>query len=306
MASPIELSSKPLADGMFFGESPRYHNDKLYLSDMTGQTIYMIDPKSGTKEVLIEVENQPNGMCFADDGSLIYSSMFDAKLHKLKDGKHTLYADMSSVMTGYSGDMVIDKAGRVYQDDTGARVLHGEDPKPGKLLVIEQDGSVKVAAENIIFPNAVFISGDGKTLYVAETFGYGLLRYDIGPDGALSNRQKAWSPKDYAGAERTGDPRKTMVGIDGGCMDADGGIWLSLLGLEEWVRLDAQGKVTHRIKTDGHATACTLGGEDGKTLFLVTNQVPENENLFSAMVAKRTKALVSTVRVEIGRGDALP
>lgn len=296
---------KVLADGMYFGESPRYRDGLLYLSDMIGRKIYTIDVSTGKKQVLVEVENQPNGMCFNADGSLIYSSMFDAKLYQLKDGSSTLYADMSHVMTGYCGDMVIDKSGRVYLDDTGARVLHGETPRPGRLLVIETDKTVKVAADDIVFPNGIFINNDGKHLYVAETFRYGLLKYDFETDGNLSNRQDFWSPTVLPGVKKEEMVAK-MVGIDGACMDAEGGIWLSMLGYEEFVRLDPHGKVTHRIKVNGHATACTLGGADGKTLYLVINRVPEGENLFKAMVGKQTTCTIATASVEVGRGEARP
>ena len=304
--SIINIERELAFGGMYFGESPRYRDGYLYVSDMIGRKIYTIDVKTGEKEVLVEVENQPNGMCFHPDGSLIYSSMFDAKLYRLEDGRSSLYADMSHVMTGYCGDMAIDKAGRVYMDDTGARVLHGETPRPGRLLLIEPDGTVKVAAEDIVFPNAVFIDGAGKSLYVAETFRYGLLRYDVNPaNGELTNRQDFWSPAVLPGVKKE-DMAANMIGIDGGCMDAEGGIWLSMLGYEEFIRLSPDNKVTHRIKAHGHATACTLGGENGKTLFLVINRVPKDENLFKAMVAKRTTLAVSTVTVEIGRGDARP
>lgn len=303
--APQELTHKKLADGFYFGESPRYHNGILYFSDMTGRKIHTVNPDSGEKNVLLEVENQPNGLCFAADGSLIYSSMFDAKLHRLKDGKSTLYADMSGTMTGYCGDMVIDSQGRVFLDDTGARVLHGEKPRAGRLLRIDPDGSVRSVEEDIVFPNALFISNDGKTLYNAETFRYGLLKFDLNADGTLSNRQEVWTPATIAG-ER-GASAESMIGIDGGCMDAEGGVWLSLLALEKFVRLDlATGNITHEIKVDGHATACTLGGEDGKTLFLCTNWTPHDENLFAAMKALRTRCTISAARVDIGRGTALP
>lgn len=302
--STLAISSE-LANGMYFGESPRYRDGLLYLSDMIGRKIYTIDVSSGTKEVLVEVKSQPNGMCFHPDGSLIYSSMFDAKLYWLQDGKSTLYADLSPLMTGYCGDMVIDKSGRVYLDDTGARVLHGETPRPGRVLVVDTDRTVKVAAEDIVFPNAIFISNDAKYLYVAETFRYGLLRYDVEADGKLSNRQNYWSPTVLPGIKKE-EMVANMIGIDGGCMDTEGGMWLSMLGYEEFVRLDPQGNVTHRIKVPGHATACTLGGEDGKTLYLVINKVPEGENLFKAMVAKRTTCTVATASVEVGKGEAKP
>jgi sugar lactone lactonase YvrE len=299
-----QLIGHKLADGFYFGESPRYRDGLLYFSDMTGCKIHTVN-LSGQKKVLLEVENQPNGMCFAKDGSLIYSSMFDAKLYCLKDGKSTLYSDMSSIMTGYCGDMVIDNKGRVFLDDTGARVLHGENPSAGRLLRIDTDGAVTSVEENLIFPNALFISNDGKTLYNAESFGYGLLKFDLNDDGSLSNREKVWTPATVAGEK--GASAATMIGIDGGCMDAEGGIWLSLLALEKFARLDQKtGLFTHEIKVEGHATACTLGGEDGKTLFMCVNWCPEGEGLFKAMTELKTRCTVMTSKVDIGRGTALP
>jgi sugar lactone lactonase YvrE len=308
MASPRKLTHKPIADGLLFGESPRYRNGLIYISDMTGGAIYTINPSSGEKKKLCVAKNQPNGMCFAPDGSLIWSSMFDAKLYRRDStGETTLYADISNVMTGYCGDMAIDSTGRVYLDDTGARVLHGEQPRPGRLLMIETDGSVHVADEDIVFPNALFISNDEKSIYCAETFGYGLLKWDVGADGKLSNRQKVWSPAAVSPTGQTGITPHGMIGIDGGCMDAEGGIWLSLLGLEKFIRLDQQGIVTHEINVKGHATACTLGGDDGKNLYLVTNWFSEDEeSLFTAMVAKHTKCTVSYARVDVAKGTARP
>ena len=308
MSAPKQVPHTFLADGLLFGESPRYNGGNLYISDMTGCAIYVIDTSSGEKTILREVENQPNGMCFAPDDSLIWSSMFDSKLYRRdKSGKDTLYADMTGIMTGYCGDMSIDSTGRVYLDDTGARVLHGESPRPGRLLMIETDGTVKVAEENLVFPNALFIDNDGKSLYCAETFGYGLLKWDISADGQLSNRQKIWSPASIAPNGETGNTPKGLVGIDGGCMDGEGRIWLSLLSLEKFVRLDKTGTVTHEIAVNGHATACTMGGPDGKTLFLSTNWLPEDdENIFTSMVAKRTKCTVSYARVDVAKGTARP
>ncbi|UPK96734.1 hypothetical protein LCI18_007669 [Fusarium solani-melongenae] len=283
MSAVKEFTYQPLADGMLFGEAPRYHNGLLYVSDMIGRTIYTINPKSGEKTVLAKVDQQPNGMFFHPDGSLIYSSMFDTKLYQLKDGNTTLYADLSNIMTGYCGDMYIDSVGRVYLDDTGARVLHGEDPSPGRLIMVDTGRTAKVAAEHLVFPNALVITEDGKSLFVAETFGQGLLKFDVGPG-------------DFAEKEAAGK----MVKIDGGCLDAEGNIWLSLLGYDQFIRLDQRGNINARICVSGHATACYLGGEDGKTLYLVVNQVPDGESIFTAMVAKKTTCAVGSARVDIG------
>ncbi|KAL3441564.1 hypothetical protein BJX65DRAFT_313739 [Aspergillus insuetus] len=309
MPSPNQLTHTPIADGLLFGEGPRYRDGLLYLSDMTGRAIYAIDPSSGEKKLLCLAENQPNGLCFLPDGSLIWSSMFDAKIYRLDltTGVNTLYADMSHIMTGYSGDMTIDSSGRVYVDDTGAKVLHGEKPQPGRLLVIDPKGCVSVAADNIVFPNALMISNDGQSIYCAETFGYGLLKWDLAADGTLSNRQNIWSPASISPTGQSGNTTDGILGIDGGCMDAEGGIWLGLLAFNKFIRLDRDGNITDEIKVNGHATACTLGGEDGKTLFLITNWFSEDEEgLFAAMTGKRTKCRISCTRVEVGKGTARP
>lgn len=302
MTAIKDFEYQPLAGGMIFGESPRYHNGLLYVSDMIGCTIYTIDPSTGEKTVLLEVDQQPNGMFFHPDGSLIYSSMFDTKLHRLKDGKSTLYCDLSNVATGYLGDMFIDQAGRIYVDDIGSRILHGEKPTLGRLIMVDTDRIAKSVAEDINFPNAVLVTKDGKTLFVAETHGEGLLRFDVGPGGELSNRRLFFSPSSLPGfAEKVaaGKPVK----IDGGCLDAEGNIWLSMLGYDEFIRLDQQANTTARIRVSGHATACALGGDDGMTMFLVVNQAPD-EDFYTAMKEKKTTCTIGLARVDIGAPKA--
>lgn len=305
MAEPAsQFRLDKLADGLYFGESPRWREGTLYISDMTGCTIYAIDAM-GTKSALLKVEKQPNGMAFTDDGTLIYSSMFDNKLYSYKDGQSQLYADVSSVMTGYCGDMVIDARGRIYLDDTGARVLHGETPCPGRLILIDTDKRARSVAEDIVFANGISIDSSGQKLFLSALYAYQLLQFNIEEDsGALSDRTVNWETKDLPMAADKQWNRD--CGIDGLCMDAEDALWLSMLGHNAFVRKDVHGTVTHRIEVDGDATACTLGGEDGKTLFLVVNKVPEGRGLFDAMVARETKCTIYTTKVDVGRGKARP
>lgn len=310
--SPITLTPKPFSTnhGLLFGESPRYHapTQMLYLSDMLGLQIHTIPP-SGVPTTLCSVPEQPNGMCFLDDDTLIYSSMFDAKLYqrRLSDGHAGLYADLSALMTGYCGDMVIDAAGRVYIDDVGARVIHGEKPGPGRVIAVEpRTKEVRTVAENIIFPNGIAIDAAGTTLYLAETFAYRLNKFSIdSSSGALTDRQTAWETG--AVSALTGKEAEKFSGIDGICLDREDGAWLAMLGYECFIRRDVRGEITHRIDVKGHATACTLGGKDGKTLFLVVNEIlDEGADLFVAMKGKRMRCGVWTVDVEVGRGEGKP
>jgi sugar lactone lactonase YvrE len=270
---------------------------------MIGCKIYTVII-SGKVNPIIEVENQPNGMCFTDNGTtLIYSSMFDAKLHRydMKTRRSELYADLSELMTGYCGDMVIDTYGRIFIDDTGARVLHGEQPKPGRILMLDPASkNVISASENLIFPNGIAIDSTGTKLFVSESFAYRLERFSIDADGQLSNRTTIWDTHDLAPLVNKEFGRFSV--IDGIAIDAKDGIWMSMLGFEMFIRRDRDGNITHQILVDGDATACALGGEAGKTLYLVVNKVPDGEALFEAMVAKRTRCSIYTVEVDVPRG----
>jgi sugar lactone lactonase YvrE len=297
-----EIPHEFLSDGLTFGEGPRWStsDESLYVSDMVGAKIYRVDVSNGNAEVAIDVPAQPNGIAFHPDGSLIYSSMFDKQLlrYDLATRKSTHFADLSPLMKGYHGDMVIDDQGRVYVDDVGARVLHGEPPAPGRLLIVDPDGKLKCGPENLQFPNGLAIDSTRKKFILAETWGHRLSRYDISEDGQLTNPQLIVDM-----AEVT--PAVALNGFDGICMDAEDGVWCSMLDRHAFVRWSKDGKVTHYVKVDGHATACALGGKDGNTLFLIINHF-DGGSIFEAMMEKRTKCTISKAKVEIGKGRALP
>ena len=298
LSQAIQLSHQVLAEGLLFGEGPRFHNGKLYISDMIGKKIFTID-ESGNKELLVNVDQQPNGMAFMADGSLIYTSMFDARLYRYASGESALFADVSSAMTGYCGDMVIDDKGRTYLDDTGSRVLHGEPRRPGRLIIIEPDGSFKIGAEDIHFPNGIAINSTGRILFVSASSSRILFAYDIDDAGELSNRREILDLGKFSDA-------KERTACDGLCIDAEDALWLSLLASEVFIRLDSRGVITHAIHVDGHATACALGGPDGRTLYLVTNKMLRGDNLFEAMRNKDVRCTVSTSRVDVPRGKGRP
>ena len=297
-----EVPHEKVGGGLLFGEGPRWSqgDNAYYVSDMIGCKIYRVDDKTHEIEVAIDVPQQPNGMAFHPDGSLIYSSMFDKKLlrYDISTKKSTPFADLSPLMKGYNGDLVIDRHGRVYTDDVGARVLHGELAKPGRLILVEPDGSLKCGPENIQFPNGIAIDSSGKKLLLAETWAKSLSEYDISDNGELSNPQLLWSVKDT-------EPAVDLGGFDGICMDTEDGVWCSMLDRHAFVRRSKEGRFTHYVKVDGHATACALGGKDGKDLLLITNKY-NGGSIFQAMMEKRTACTISKARVEIGKGQALP
>ena len=94
-------------------------------------------------------------------------------------------------------------------------------------------------------------------MIVAETLGRRLTAFDIGAAGALSNR-RVWADL----GERI---------PDGICLDAEGAIWFATpTAANECVRVVEGGQVLDVIDTGQPCFACMLGGEDGRSLFMLT------------------------------------
>jgi sugar lactone lactonase YvrE len=98
------------------------------------------------------------------------------------------------------------------------------------------------------------VTPDDSTLIVSESFGGTLTAFDIGPDGSLSNR-RVWAP---------------LPG-DGIVLDSEGAVWTP--GWTEagpaCLRVAEGGEVLDTVPLDRAGFACTLGGEDGRTLFML-------------------------------------
>ncbi|MCW2889828.1 MAG: gluconolaconase, partial [Streptosporangiaceae bacterium] len=56
---------------------------------------------------------------------------------------------------------------------------------------------------------------------------------------------------------------------DGICIDAEGAVWYADVGNKHCVRVREGGEVLQTVNVDRGCFACMLGGQDGKTLFIV-------------------------------------
>jgi sugar lactone lactonase YvrE len=253
--------TRVLADGIKFGEGPRWHGGRLWLSDFYDHAVKSVS-LAGDLRTEFEIEDQPSGLGWMPDGSLLVVGMTKRQvLRRTPDGKIGLHADLSGIATFHCNDMVVDALGRAYVGNFGfdlGEQLAGKpvDPTPAKLALVQPDGAVSVAAEDMNFPNGSMITPDGKTLIVGETFANRLTAFDIAADGALSNR-RVW-------AETLGRAP------DGACLDAEGCVWMANPLANECVRYAQGGAVSEVIDPGDNCYACMLGGEDGKTLFMLT------------------------------------
>ena len=258
-----EFQPRPLLDGLVFPEGPRWHNDRLWFSDMHAHAIFTVD-LAGTQERIANVPERPSGLGFLPNGRLLVVSMRDRRLLRLDPDVLREHANLTDVATGDLNDVVVDSRGRAYVGNFGFDYNAGAEFKSANIVMVQPDGAVRVVADDLLFPNGPVITPDGNTFIVAETFGRRLTAFDIDADGGLSNRRVF---AEFGAATP-----------DGICMDSAGQIWVGSPSTEEFLRLREGGEVTGRIPTPGRwAVACAIGGPDDRTLFLLSAETSQPE-----------------------------
>ncbi len=253
----MSRDARLVLDGLVFPEGPRWHEGRLWFSDMHAHEVVAVT-SDGERETIVEVPNQPSGLGFLPDGRLLVVSMTDRKLLRLDpDGLYEV-ADISDKAPYHCNDMVVDAAGNAYIGNFGFDITDGSAPRATTIVRVTTDGESAVVADGIQFPNGAVITPDGGTLIVGESWGQRLTAFDVEADGSLSN-QRVWA-----------DLARNSVGPpDGICLDADGAIWVAVpTNPGALARVAEGGEVLERIEVpDMGVYACMLGGEGRKTLF---------------------------------------
>lgn len=283
-----ELVLQPYVKGLAFPEGPRWHDGALWFSDFYSRLVSRVTP-AGRVEPVIEVPGQPSGLGWLPDGRLLVVSMLERRLMRLDGGRLTEVADLSALTAGPCNDMLVDAQGRAYIGNFGFDLQAGAPFAPTGLVMVTPQGEARVVATDMHFPNGTVLTPDGRTLVVGESYGQRLTAFDVQPDGTLAKR-RVWAQLHGKG-----------LGPDGICLDAEGAIWLASPVTREVLRVREGGEITHRIPTGEQAVACMLGGDDRRTLFILTGRVlvtPEQS------LAQRGGA-IHTVRVEVP-GAGLP
>ena len=244
-----------LLEGLAFPEGPRWHDGKLYLSDMHAHQVLSVT-LDGRKTVVAEVSAWPSGLGWLPDGRMLIVSMTDRKLLRLDPDGLKVHADLSGLASFHCNDMVTDGAGRSYVGNFGYDLLTGAPQKPAEIVLVEPDGRARIAATGLEFPNGTVVTADGRTLIVGESMGHRLTAFTVAADGSLGGR-RVWAELGQAVP-------------DGIALDAEGAVWVASPFTRELLRVREGGTIAERHSFDTMPIACALGGADRRTLFVLT------------------------------------
>lgn len=259
------MSVELLTDGLHFGEGPRWHQGKLWFSDFFDHAVKTVD-LAGTVETKLSVAGRPSGLGWLPDGRMLIVSMTDRLLLRLESDALVVHADLSDIATFHCNDMVVDGVGRAYVGNFGFDLDAAETSgdfagalsayEGATIARVDPDGTIHSAVTGMRFPNGSVITPDGRTMIVAESMARRLSAFDVAADGALSN-QRVWA-----------DTGSYIP--DGICLDDEGAVWVADAGGPHCVRIREGGDVLEIVDTEQRCFACMLGGDDGRTLFMIT------------------------------------
>jgi sugar lactone lactonase YvrE len=248
---PSPRKAQVLKGGLVLGESPRWHDGRLWLADWGAKAVIAVDLAGGS-EVVLSMPSFPFSIDWLPDGRLLIVN--GARLLRREpDGSLVTQADLGALSGKPWNEIVVDGRGAAYVNTIGFDFPGGAFA-PGTVALVNPDGAVRQVADGVAFPNGMAVTSDNSTLILAESYGHRLTAFDIDADGALSNR-RLWA--DLKG----GVP-------DGLCIDAEGAVWYADVPNKQCVRVREGGEVLQSIAFDRGCFACMLGGRDRKTLFV--------------------------------------
>jgi sugar lactone lactonase YvrE len=235
------------ATGIRMGESPRWHDGRFWMCDWLAGEVLAFDAR-GNREVVARVAGLPFSIDWMPDGELVATTPRGVAMGP----DLTPYGAIGQPFN----EIVVDNAGRVWVNMPGSRP--GEESKPGFVAVVLADGSCRRAAEDVWFPNGMVILGE-DTLVLAESHADRLTAWTIGDAGELVDR-RIWADLEPGAAP------------DGICADAEGAIWYASVPKQRCTRVAEGGGVLENVEADRGCFACMLGGDDGRTLYIVANR----------------------------------
>src|SRR5215471_19935300 len=235
---------RALTTGLAMGESPRWHEDRLWCCDWGAQEIITVDLHGRSEVALRTSFALPFCIDWLPDGRLlVVSGREGLVLGREPDGTLVTHADLRGLSPAVWNEIVVDGRGNVY--------INGG---PG-IVLLTPDGFVREVANSFAFPNGMAVTPDNSTLIIAESHGKKITAFDIAKDGGLS-RRRVWAD--------LGD------GVpDGICIDADNAVWYADVPNKRCVRVREGAEVLQTVNVDRGCFACMLGGADMRTLFIM-------------------------------------
>jgi len=242
-----------------FTEGPATDKDgNVFFTDQPNDKIWKYDT-DGNLSVFLSPSGRSNGMCFDNNGNLISCADEKDQLWSIDpQGKVTvLLRDYKGKLLNGPNDVFVTSDGKIYFTDPYYQRDYWKRKSPDiegqKVYYLKGTNDPVVVVDNMIKPNGIVATPDGKYLYVADIEGNKTYKFTIAEDGSLKD------PTLFA-----------EQGSDGMTMDNQGNIYLTGKGVTVY---NKEGKKIEHIDVPADWTAnITFWGKEKNCLFITASQ----------------------------------
>ena len=286
---PAGATPEALGEGFGFTEGPAADaRGAVYFSDGRNDSIH-VWRQGGPVELFANDSTDANGMMFNADGDLY---VCEGAAHRVvafgarTKSKRILCEEIDGQPFNEPNDLAIDRTGGFYFSDPNYQ--HRGQPATMKedVYYCSADRRVERVSAVCVKPNGVLLSADGRTLYVADSRGRRIYRYDVIAPGRLEG-ERIWIGRLDANP-------------DGLTLDEHDNLYVCLGGggLEIY---DPHGERIGRIGV--HAANCCFGGPDFRTLCIASadkfSRHPSEGNRHETAAASQLIGVFVTLSVDV-------
>ncbi|WP_439581278.1 SMP-30/gluconolactonase/LRE family protein [Dyadobacter bucti] len=236
---PMHYSIKKILDLPFYTEGPVADGDGNFLfTTLTGGFIGKIG--DGRTYSVWAQAACPNGQVVLKDGSHLVCDSKEASIKRFDKSGNFIENKVQGICAGTKvycpNDLITDTAGNIYFTDSVRET--------GKVFFQGSDGIETVVAENMDYPNGLVLSGDGKQLFVAESYQNWIMMVPLAAPGIVSGKPEVFArlPAHFSG-EITGNLP------DGLALDQEGNLWAAHYGMSAVQVLSPEGNFLFSIDT---------------------------------------------------------
>jgi len=250
LAGDFKFTEGPASDAagnVYFTDQP---NDRILKWSTDGKLTTFMQPCG-----------RSNGLCFDADGNLWACADEKNELWRIDPkGKTTVVVkDYQGKLLNGPNDVWIRPDGGLYFTDPFYKRDYWKNRGPkeqdaeGVYFIADGQSKLTRVVSDMVRPNGIIGTPDGKMLYVADIDGHKTYSYDIQSNGSLANKKLF-----------------CQLGSDGMTIDDEGNVYLTGAGVTIFDKTGKQ--VAHiDVKESWTANVC-FGGKDRHTLFITASK----------------------------------
>jgi sugar lactone lactonase YvrE len=270
------MQSEICIHGLTMTEGLRWHNDQLWFCDLKEKKVYSLDTDMQLNCVL-HLHDEPVALGWLRNGNMLVCSLYDRNILEYTPEKTIQpYADLGCCAPGYAHDFCVSSEDFIYISASGFYPAANAKVVASPIMLIDPQGQVTRASEDIGYPNGIALLDQEHKLVVSETFAARLSLFEVSSDHQLVNRKILYqfdTEGFQVNFDANGIPKDmTRYYPDGLCFDSDRElIWVASPGRNEVVGIHLSGHLEAVIQTRAIPFDCALQPNTNK-LFIASSQ----------------------------------